>query len=1190
MFCSGLSFAQTATPPNEPDKKNKIPTEPVDEELIVLSPFEVDGSSSKGYLATQTLAGSRINTKLEDVGSAVSVVTSQFLKDVGATDNKSLLAYTTNTEVGGTLGNFIGASGGQSEDESGRFKTPNQNIRVRGLAAADNTRNFFASDIPWDAYNVDRIDFQRGANSILFGLGSPVGIINATTKTAQHRTFGELDLGYGSYGSTRVALDSNINILKNELSMRIDVLRNDQHYRQDPAYSLDRRAFGTLRYDPKFLNRNDAKTSLKVSFEGGKVDSNNPRTITPIDCITGWWDHLGKTVYNPNTVQYTGNWYDTSGNITAHKPNTGQYSKSFSDGTLNPYYQAWLGAPSMYGGVWMQVNNGQNVPYSISMPETKTPRGISSTGAIDSTIGGLPFSRRVTVATSAYWAEREANAPYQKWGLWKAGTLTDPSIFDFYNNLLDGDNKKEWQKFNNFNVSLTQSFFNEKLAFEAAYDKQHYKNGQYSFAGGGTLYVDINSYNLDGTPNPNVGKAYTESSYTYGNNSSDSIREASHLSGVFNHDFAKGHSDNWLLKALGRHVLSGLLSRDSYVTDNRSFKRYGTTDQFGNLVATGSAATAMNGNDRVVTSTVYLSDSLLNRDTYRGANIGRPTGVVQVPGTADFRYFDSTWTATGVDPAATWVSTYSGQPLTQSENPANYRGWTTTPVKILSAENGDQDALTFGATLAKRKVQSKAIVLQSYFWDDMIVGMYGLRNDKVKSWAYDATLVNDRADFSAISTKASDNGRRQYEVADKPYSLTEETMPTWSLVGKLDRILPKSFPVKISLFYDKSRNFQVTGARNNVFGNPLSAPTGQTIERGIMLATKDDRFVLRINHYDTNVINATNTTGFPTWFLLGDFIKRNEDRADAYEYHLAELGNPASANQTGGSWEWRYAPRPGETQAQADALAASAVAGWRAYTQEPLVKKILSVWGFNDFTGIQPTTESTPVANFTPTEDQRTVGWEYEFTANPTPNWRISINASETKASRSNIGGKELQAFVDLTTTYQNGPMGDIRQWGGTNTTSTSRVSWNSNFYSKYLLDKLQEGTFSSELRKWHYNVVTSYDFTRGFMKGVSVGMGYRWQDKVAIGYPVIDPDGTGNSITYDLKHPYYGPSEDAIDLWFGYERKLTSKLAWRIQLNIRNVGDHNKLVPLSTQWDGSVAAWGIAPSQEWTLTNTFKF
>src|SRR5690606_20097602 len=114
-----------------------------------------------GYSAERTLAGNRLSTELRDVGSAVSGVTREFLQDVGATDNASLLQYTTGTEVGGVRGNFAGFGDAATLNED--TLRPNENNRVRGLAAADNTRDFFRSDVPWDAYNVDRIDLQRGA-------------------------------------------------------------------------------------------------------------------------------------------------------------------------------------------------------------------------------------------------------------------------------------------------------------------------------------------------------------------------------------------------------------------------------------------------------------------------------------------------------------------------------------------------------------------------------------------------------------------------------------------------------------------------------------------------------------------------------------------------------------------------------------------------------------------------------------------------------------------------------------------------------------------------------------------------------------------------------------------------------------------------------------------------------------------
>ncbi len=68
---------------------------------IVLSPFEISTENEDGYVASQTLAGARLRTDLREMASAASVVTPQFLKDVGATSNDGLLQYTASTEVGG---------------------------------------------------------------------------------------------------------------------------------------------------------------------------------------------------------------------------------------------------------------------------------------------------------------------------------------------------------------------------------------------------------------------------------------------------------------------------------------------------------------------------------------------------------------------------------------------------------------------------------------------------------------------------------------------------------------------------------------------------------------------------------------------------------------------------------------------------------------------------------------------------------------------------------------------------------------------------------------------------------------------------------------------------------------------------------------------------------------------------------
>ena len=66
-----------------------------DDEIVEMSPFVVTSESTHGYAATNTLAGTRLNTPLKDIGTAISVVTKEFMEDIGASGAQSLLTYTT---------------------------------------------------------------------------------------------------------------------------------------------------------------------------------------------------------------------------------------------------------------------------------------------------------------------------------------------------------------------------------------------------------------------------------------------------------------------------------------------------------------------------------------------------------------------------------------------------------------------------------------------------------------------------------------------------------------------------------------------------------------------------------------------------------------------------------------------------------------------------------------------------------------------------------------------------------------------------------------------------------------------------------------------------------------------------------------------------------------------------------------
>jgi outer membrane receptor protein involved in Fe transport len=130
-----------------------------DDDVFELSPFTIAEDENIGYLGTNTLAGTRIRSDIKDVATAISVYTQEFLEDTGATDAEQLLVWAAGTEVPGIGGNFANVSAGGAAtivDDASR-RQPQENTRIRGLAAADLTRQFYSTNIPFDTYNTTSI-------------------------------------------------------------------------------------------------------------------------------------------------------------------------------------------------------------------------------------------------------------------------------------------------------------------------------------------------------------------------------------------------------------------------------------------------------------------------------------------------------------------------------------------------------------------------------------------------------------------------------------------------------------------------------------------------------------------------------------------------------------------------------------------------------------------------------------------------------------------------------------------------------------------------------------------------------------------------------------------------------------------------------------------------------------------------
>ena len=69
------------------------------DEAVLLSPFTVSSEADRGYQALNTLSGTRLNSKLEDLGASITVVTKQQLLDTAAVDLNDIFLYEVGTEA-----------------------------------------------------------------------------------------------------------------------------------------------------------------------------------------------------------------------------------------------------------------------------------------------------------------------------------------------------------------------------------------------------------------------------------------------------------------------------------------------------------------------------------------------------------------------------------------------------------------------------------------------------------------------------------------------------------------------------------------------------------------------------------------------------------------------------------------------------------------------------------------------------------------------------------------------------------------------------------------------------------------------------------------------------------------------------------------------------------------------------------
>ncbi|HET7536440.1 MAG TPA: hypothetical protein VFJ90_08305 [Candidatus Didemnitutus sp.] len=539
---------------------------------------------------------------------------------------------------------------------------------------------------------------------------------------------------------------------------------------------------------------------------------------------------------------------------------------------------------------------------------------------------------------------------------------------------------------------------------------------------------------------------------------------------------------------------------------------------------------------------------------------------------------------------------------TQSENPNNYVGWRNLPLTIIDAETSPENRmyLTHDARLTKSTLSSKAFTWQAHFWDNSIVATYGLRKDIAKSWSYSvnsSTLESSKADVKALHPAPTDPyghlnfNKNSYQLNPDPDARLEVESRAWTVVAHLNQLTKFKLPVELSLFYNHSTDFQPAANRVDIYGQPMAPPQGETTDQGILIESKDGKYSLKINKYKTTSTNFSTPTLSYSWFL-GSSQAWAANWVNRFEFNWTQDTNAgAVAVNDPTNSQYNYAQGPGETIEQAQAREQAAIGAWRTW-QKSVDPRFYTAWQINLNDPTKPVTATQP-NGFAIPEDSVSKGYEIEFNANPTKNWRLTFNASKQEATRTNVGGAALAGFANAyAKALQTTPLGDLRIWWGGAGNETTLQEWysgNQPFGSQFAQVQQQEGSAVPELREWRYNLVSNYDIDRGFFKNVNVGVGVRYQSSQIIGYPV-KAGSTIQNFHLDLDNPYRDSALTDWDFWIGYHRKVWKNVNWHIQLNVRNAFQGNELIALTTEPDGTPATYRIRPPQVIQLTNTFDF
>ncbi|MBK1875353.1 TonB-dependent receptor plug domain-containing protein [Pelagicoccus mobilis] len=1185
-----------------------------EEDIFELSPFTVEGQDNEGYRASTTLAGSRLRTKLTDLGASIAVVTKDFMTDTGATDGESLLAYVGNMEVGGTQGNFSNANIDNGSTNEAR-NNPQSAQRVRGLVSASTTRDYFQTIIPFDGYNTSRVTVNRGPNSVLFGLGSPGGVINNSLNRASlDADSSEISLRFDHRGGNRMTADFNRTLIEDRLAVRVSALNENVKYKQDPAHEDDKRiylAWNSVLFPnerSEFLGR----TVFRGNVEYGEIFRNPPDVIPPFDGFSGWWNGIGDQEALNQILRTPGVDLTNVGNgaITADQVRAAVNAglATVPDGMTLDEYAAIEGRliPQVgfdrFQKTGFQNNTSYNPYWLYSAINYNSSAAGTEPGWDDPELAGIQgiMGRWRIGGTGAGGGTRDTRwtrTPTAGAGF-REPSLMNREVFDYHNYLFQGTTNSVTTEFRLFQAVLEQEMLDGRLGLEIAFDSQRREQNRFNaFSSGDSKRISIDAdiwhapgdTDLDGfgdtLMNENFGRPvvrWNDNLVTDELRQQDTIRATAF--GIL--DFSDFIENERLGGILGKHTLTGLYEERTNDFETRGTRGVWWADS-GKFPGLPEISIGHTNNDfrRIVKQQVYLGPT--------GASLSSPDQL-----------------------------RLDGPIYTQFPQIGEVFGQWYWDNKLKTAVKNDWrivEALA-NANKSRNVLTSEAFNLQSSFFDGHLIGNWARRTDEQEAWqriqktgnfgvpmghpewdpsipAHAANPYPERIDLDGINEVDGNFNEELLFLEDSPASVDEDSTTTWGFVGHYPEKWLGELPwgMNLSAHYYEAESFQPAGISNNVLNQPLASPFGSTREKGVTVSFLDDRLTLRYNQFVTKNANARTNLGGQ----VGQVVGRMGFYLD--RIILAENGDHPLFPTDPEELTWTTTSTPSNRQrltgTDADLIGVNSFDEYYDLLLQILPDYVQDIYDYRIVKtddGLGNTIvrqESNPVLGLSSTNDFVAEGREIEIIGQVTDNLSISFNAAEQETVTSNTGPVAFPLALEIAQRIEDLGLWDVRDSPVQGESGAIGASRYAGVLRTLRIEKAKDDTASPEQRQWRFNLTGRYRFSDGRFKGLNVGGSLRYQDEVAIGYPnMIDEFG---NVVPNIGNPIMGPDDLAGDAFLRYKLPIAGgDVDWIIQFNARNLyrKNGNDDIPVAANPDGTISRIRIPNSRQFFLTNTFQF